>query len=361
MINQREDIRIALPSKGLLAEPALELMARAGLRVHKPNPRQYQASIPSLPALTVIFQRPNDIVVSVREGSVDFGITGWDVFSEHCHKDDGHPYDGHRNDSAGRRRGRRLEQNGEDRAILPLHKRLGFGHCTLNAIVPESWEKVENMRDLKKHQERLKRPLRIATKFPNLSRKFFDQHRYPDAALITAEGTLEIAPTVGYADLIVDLISTGTTLRDNRLKPLNDGLILSSQACLVANRARLEQEPRVLAVARQLLEFIVAYLRASENLALFANMRGESPQAIAQKMFTKKVIRGLQGPTISPVITQQGDTWFAVNLIVRKDQLAQAISELREVGGSGVVVTPVTYIFEEEPQEYREMLEALRC
>jgi ATP phosphoribosyltransferase len=371
MINQREDIRIALPSKGLLAEPALELMARAGLRVHKPNPRQYQASIPSLPALTVIFQRPNDIVVSVREGSVDFGITGWDVFSEHCHKDDGHsndghpndghPNDGHPNDSAGRRRGRRLEQNGEDRAILPLHKRLGFGHCTLNAIVPESWEKVENMRDLKKHQERLKRPLRIATKFPNLSRKFFDQHRYPDAALITAEGTLEIAPTVGYADLIVDLISTGTTLRDNRLKPLNDGLILSSQACLVANRARLEQEPRVLAVARQLLEFIVAYLRASENLALFANMRGESPQAIAQKMFTKKVIRGLQGPTISPVITQQGDTWFAVNLIVRKDQLAQAISELREVGGSGVVVTPVTYIFEEEPQEYREMLEALRC
>lgn len=333
MIQQREDIRIALPSKGLLAELALELMAKAGLRVHKPNPRQYQASIPSMPALTVIFQRPNDIVVSVRDGSVDFGITGWDVFSE----------------------------DGEDGAILPLHKRLGFGHCTLNAIVPESWEKAENMRDLKERQEHLKRPLRIATKFPNLTRKFFNRHGYPDAALITAEGTLEIAPTVGYADLIVDLISTGTTLRDNRLKPLNDGLILSSQACLVANRARLEQEARVLAIARQLLEFIVAYLRASENLAIFANMRGESPQAIAQKMFTKQVIRGLQGPTISPVITRQGDTWFAVNLIVRKDQLAQAISELREVGGSGVVVTPVTYIFEEEPQEYREMLEALRC
>lgn len=344
MTNQRNDIRIALPSKGLLAEPALELLSKAGLRVHKPNPRQYQASIPSLPILTVIFQRPNDILVSVRDGSVDFGITGWDVFCEH-----GHQNDGHKNDL------------GEDRAILPLHTRLGFGQCTLNAIVPESWENTENMRNLKEQQERLKRPLRVATKFPNLTGKFFEQHGYPDATLITAEGTLEIAPTVGYADLIVDLISTGTTLRDNRLKPLNDGMILSSQACLIANRARLKHEPRVLAVARQLLEFIVAYLRASENLAVFANMRGESPQAIAQKMFTKEVIRGLQGPTISPVITQQGDAWFAVNLVVRKDQLAQAISELREVGGSGVVVTPVTYIFEEEPQEYREMLEALGC
>lgn len=337
MTNQRQDIRIALPSKGRLTEPSLQLMADAGLHVHKPNPRQYQAHIPSLPGLTVIFQRPNDIVVSVRDGSVDFGITGWDVFNEHRHKDG----------------------SGENGAILPLHKRLAFGQCTLNTIVPESWVEVETMGDLRERQKSLKRPVRVATKFPNLTGKFFDQHGYPEATLIAAEGTLEIAPTVGYADLIVDLISTGTTLRDNRLKPLADGLILESQACLIANRARLQESPRVLPIAKHLLEFIVAHLRASENLAVFANMRGDSPKTIAQKMFDREVISGLQGPTISPVITRQGESWYAVHLVVRKDQIAQAISELRQVGGSGVVVTPVTYIFEEEPQEYRDMLAAL--
>ncbi len=148
-------------------------------------------------------------------------------------------------------------------------------------------------------------------------------------------------------------------MRDNRLKPLSDGLILKSQACLIANRTRLKENSEVLEVAKQLLEFIVAYLRAAENLAIFANMRGESPEAIAGRMFTRQVISGLQGPTVSPVITRQGDSWYAVNLIVRKDQLAQAISELREVGGSGVVVTPVRYIFEEEPREYRDMLAAI--
>jgi ATP phosphoribosyltransferase len=77
-------------------------------------------------------------------------------------------------------------------------------------------------------------------------------------------------------------------------------------------------------------------------------------------MLDKPVISGLQGPTLSPVVTRQGEGWFATHLIVRKDQLAQAISELRQVGGSGVVVTPVTYIFEEEPIEYREMLNQLK-
>jgi ATP phosphoribosyltransferase len=332
MNKNRDDIRIALPSKGRLTEPSLELMANAGMRVHKPNPRQYQARIPSLPGVTVILQRPNDIVVSVRDGSVDFGITGWDVYNEH---------------------------RGENGATLALHRQLGFGHCTLNAIVPENWEQVAAMADLRRRQMQLDRPLRVATKFPLLTRQFFDRHDYPETRLITAEGTLEIAPMVGYADMIVDLISTGTTLRDNRLKPLEDGLILKSQACLIANRVRLKEDGKVLEVAKQLLEFIVAYLRAAENLAIFANMRGESPEAIAGKMFTQQVISGLQGPTISPVVTRKGDSWYAVNLIVRKDQLARAISELREVGGSGVVVTPVTYIFEEEPQEYQDMLAAI--
>jgi ATP phosphoribosyltransferase len=326
------EIRLALPSKGPLAEPARELLDQAGLHVHHPNPRQYQANIPNLPGVKVLFQRPGDVVVSVRDGSVDFGITGWDVMSE---------------------------KRGENGHILPIHPALGFGLCTLNVIVPESWDTVNSMPDLKNLQSEWKRPLRVATKFPNQAEAFFRLNGIETVEFISAEGTLEIAPTIGYADLITDLVSTGTTLRDNRLKCLVDGQILASQGCLIANRDSLKNNPTALNVARNLLEFIVACLRAKDNVSIFANMRGDSPESIAGRMFSQSVIGGLQGPTLSPVITRQSEKWYAAHLVVRKDQLSQAIAELRSVGGSGVVVSPVSYIFEEEPVEYRTMLKQL--
>jgi ATP phosphoribosyltransferase len=326
------EIRLTLPSKGRLTEPALQLLADAGLEVYKPNPRQYRASIPNLPGLAVIFQRPGDIVVSVRDGSVDFGLTGWDVVAE---------------------------RRGVDGEILVIHTALGFGACSLQVIVPETWEHVQQVADLQAVRQNFDRPLRVATRFPNLTAQFLSARGLADCELIFSEGTLEIAPAIGYADLIIDLVSTGTTLRDNRLKMLADGQILASQACLIANRSRLERNPGVLAVARQLLEFIVAHLRATENVSIFANMRGDSPESIARRMFTQRLIGGLQGPTLSPVITRQGEKWYAAHLIVRKDQLVEAIAELRQVGGSGVVVSPVKFIFEEEPEEYRQMLAQL--
>lgn len=325
-------IRLALPSKGRLAEETLDLLAKAGLRVYKPNPRQFQASIPALPEIEVLFQRAGDIAVSVHDGTVDFGITGWDMVSE---------------------------QGGLSDRILPLYRTLGYGHCTLNVIVPESWDQVNSMEELRQFRTEAGTSLRVATKFPRLTRQFFRENELEDVNLISAEGTLEIAPLIGHTDLIVDLVSTGTTMRANHLKPLTDGEILASQACLTANRRSLQEKEGALDTARQLLEFIVAHLRAKDNLALYANMRGKSPREIAQKMRGQQVIRGLQGPTISPVISEQNGSWYAVHIVVRKDQLAQAITELRGIGGSGVVVTPVKYIFEEEPAAYRAMLEAL--
>ena len=107
------------------------------------------------------------------------------------------------------------------------------------------------------------------------------------------------------------------------------------------------------------MELIGAYLRANDNLAVFANVRGESPESIAELVFQKEVISGLQGPTISPILTQGDENWYAIHLIVRKSLLHQAIGEIRQVGGSGVVVSPVNYIFEEEPHELVDMLTAL--
>jgi ATP phosphoribosyltransferase len=332
MPEQERKIRIALPSKGLLAEGSTQLLQEVGLPVYNPNPRQYIARITQLPEVEVIFQRPGDIVTSVRDGSVDFGITGRDIYFEK--KDD----------------------NGR---ILELHSHLGFGKCSLNVIVPDEWEQVNDLGDLQQYQQALGRPLKVGTKFPRLTERFFNRQTRITIQVIQAEGALEIAPTVGYADVIVDLISTGTTLRDNRLKRLPDGCLLDSEACLIANRDCLKTNPDTLATAIQLLELICAHLRGCQNLAIFANVRARSMEEIAERIFQQQVISGLQGPTVSRVLTRDGQDCYAIHVVVRKDTLHQAVSEIRAIGGSGVVVTPVRYIFEEEPKELADMLSAL--
>lgn len=311
----------------------MNFLAECGLSVYKSNPRQYQARMPALPELAVLFQRPADIVVSVRDGSVDFGITGIDVLEE---------------------------KRGDNGEIIVLHDSLGFGHCSLMLAVPETWNKVTHVESLKQYAGTLAAPLRVATKFPVLTERFLNQHNIRHT-LINAEGTLETAPTIGYADMISDLVSSGQTLQDNRLRALSDGLIQPSQAALIANKKSLKGNPNALEMARRLLEYIEAHLRAKENLLVIANMRGESPETIAQKMFPQPIIGGLQGPTISPVIVRNSETkWFSVTIVVRRDQLPQAISELRSIGGSGIIVSPVTYIFEEEPPRYTAMRDALK-
>jgi len=343
----RKEIRLALPSKGRLAQDAVAFLEAAGLKVYRPNPRQYEATIPTLPDLTVMFQRPGDIAVSVRQGSVDFGITGLDVFSEKA---------------LARKAGPELGTEPGDGRVLILHDALDFSHCRLSLAAPEAWEELQTVGDLAE-AAREKR-LRIATKFPALTGRFLDEHGVRSYELIEVEGTLEIAPAIGYADVIADLVSTGTTLRDNHLREVQGGVILRSQAILIANRRALQERPDALAMARELIEYIEAHLRAEACHLVFANMRGGSPEEIAERMFSRPALSGLQGPTIAPVFPNNGHddeetAWYAVNIVVRKDRLSESIAALRAVGGSGVVVAPLTYIFEEEPARYRSMLAAL--
>ncbi len=327
----RSDIRLALPSKGRLELGALDFLDSAGLRVDKPNPRQYFARIPDLPGLTVMFQRPGDIVVSVREGSVDFGIAGLDAVEE---------------------------RRGEDGEILILHEALRFGRCALTLAVPEAWP-VSTLAELVVYSHTLPQPLRVATQYPQLTSRFLKQHGLELFHLIAAEGTLEVAPAIGYADIISDLVSSGQTLRDNHLRPLDDGTLLQSQAVFFANRAALKERPEALGMARQLLEYIEAYLRGQENYLVIANMRLASPEAVAQALFTHPDLGGLQGPTIAPIYTRAGERWHSVSIVVHKDRLILAVKALRAAGGSGVIVTPMTYIFEEEPERARRLNENL--
>lgn len=333
MVEQKQKVvRLSLPSKGRLAEDTLNFLEDCGLKVYKPNPRQYEAFIPDLPGLVVLFQRPADIVVSVRDGSVDFGISGIDVIEEH---------------------------RGDNGDLIILHDALNYGHCRLTLAVPESWSDVQDIADLQSHCQDLARPMRVATRYPALTGSFLRQNKI-EHSLISAEGTLETAPSIGYADMISDLVSSGQTLRDNRLKQVSGGVILVSQAALIANRLILQSDPNALQFARHLLEFFEAHLRANENVSVFANMRGPSPEAIADRLFNQTAISGLQGPTVSKIIVRQDDpNWYAVHIIVQRKELFKAISELRAIGGSGVVVTPVSYIFEEEPPRYLAMLKAI--
>jgi len=326
-------VRLSLPSKGRLSEDCLAFLNDCGLHVDKPNPRQYQAQIHALPDLLVLFQRPGDIVVSVRDGSVEFGITGLDVIQE---------------------------RKGENGSVLILHDALNFGQCALALAIPETWDTIFTVEDLQNYTNNLSHPLRVATKYPGLTGQFLSQ-RNISHSLISAEGTLETAPAIGYADIISDLVASGQTLRDNRLRPLTDGIILQSQAALIANKSSIINNPQALRIARYLLEFFEAHLVAEENLAIFANIRGTSPKAVSDRIFSKLTISGLQGPTVSRVyVREEGTNWYAINIIVRRNELFQAITELRSIGGSGVVVLPVTYIFDEEPPRYKAMLEALK-
>lgn len=332
MTRSRNDIRLALPSKGRLAEGALSLLDAAGIGVHKTSSRHFEAIIPSMPQVKVLFQRASDILFSVNDGVMDFGITGGDIIAEN---------------------------QGEVNNIIPLYQNLGFGHCSLNVIVPDDWKDITTMRDLANESDRFSKPLRIATKYSNLTRSFFRKHNLEDIKIVNAEGTLEVSPTIGYADIIVDLISSGITIRDNHLRALDDGLIMKSQACLIGNKNTIQEKPSILSSARHLLEFLEAHIRATTHVSIFVNIRADSPNEIAFQMEKQTLLMGLQGPTVSPIINNK-EGWYAIHIIVSKSSLVEAISQLRAIGGSGVVVTPVTYIFEEEPHSYKQLLEQLR-
>jgi len=328
----QEQIRLALPSKGRMEEETLDFLAGCGLRVNKTNPRQYTATIPALPGVMVLFQRSRDIPVSVAAGDVDLGVTGYDTLAESSAQD---------SDS-----------------VIVIHEGLGYGECSLVMAVPEEWDDTQTVADLARRAAG--GTLRVATKYSNLVSRFLAEAGVEKVRVVVADGALESAPTVGYADFIADITSSGTTLRENRLRPLDGGTILNSQAILIGNRAALVSRPAVLEATRQLLEFIEAHLRARGQYMIFANMRGSSVEDIAGRIFSQTDLGGLQGPTIAPMITREGSgAWWAINLVASARQLYDAVRQIRAIGGSGVVVTPVTYIFEELPERYQRLLVAL--
>ncbi len=312
-------VMLALPSKGAIAEPTLNFLQDCGLRVDKPNPRQYTGTVPTLPEIDVLFQRVIDVAYKVAEGTAQLGVTGVDVVAEY----------------------------GSDDLVI-VHPDLRFGQCRLLVAVPEAWIDVESMIDLAEvaldFREFHGRNLRVATTYPRNTRQFLHASGIHHFTIVQAEGAIEAAPSIGHADIIIDLVQTGTTLRENHLKPLQDGIIVKSQACLVGHRPSLLENPEVRETARRMLEHIDAALEGKIYTQVTVNMRGDDPQEVARRVAANALTRGLQGPTVAPIYG--GDAgWHTVTLIVPTRLLLPAVEHLRSIGGVQASVTPVRYLF----------------
>ena len=325
MLNRDTDhVTLALPSKGAIADPTRNFLANCGLKVKKPNPRQYTGSIPAIPAVHVLFQRVKDVVYKVTDGTAQLGITGLDVVAENPHED-----------------------------LLVIHEALGYGHCDLLVAVPEVWVDVETMADLvdvaEDFREEHHRNLRVATTYTNLTRQFLHANGIHHFTMVRAEGAIEAAPTIGYADIIVDLTQTGTTLRENHLRPIPDGVIIESQSCLVGNRRALEENPQVLETARIMLEYIDAALQGKRYTQVTVNVRGESAEDVCAKVVANPVTRGLLGPTIAPIYGTDGENgqWHTVTITMHTRDILTAVEHLRGIGGTQIITTPVDYVFME--------------
>jgi ATP phosphoribosyltransferase len=208
-------IVLALPSKGRLREQAIAAFAAAGLPVSEPvDSRSYRGRMEGATGIEVSFLSASEIARELASGSIDLGVTGEDLVREAVP---------------------------DWQAHMAIEARLGFGGADVVVAVPEVWYDVDTMADLDDvaadFRARHGRRLRIATKYLRMTQEFFSRiHGIQAYRIVESLGATEGAPASGQADIIVDITSSGSTLRANHLKLLEDGLILRSQACLVSAR-----------------------------------------------------------------------------------------------------------------------------
>jgi len=272
-------LRLALPSKDWEDDVLRFLSQHCGLRIDRSNPRQYRARMYGLPTgpAEVVFQRASDIFDEVNAGSVDLGITGYDIVAEH---------------------------RAEEDDVVVVYQELGFRGCALVVAVPEGWVDVTAISDVAEVAVELRgdgRQLRVATKYPNLTRQFLYDRGITYFDLVEVSGAIEAAPALETADIICDLTSSGVTLRENRLKTIAGGTVLESQACLIGNRRTLVTDPERLEATRGLLELMEAYLRSRRQVSLTANIAGESAEAVAHQVLSSGAAAAC--PSVTKVVS----------------------------------------------------------
>lgn len=227
------DVILAVPSKGRLEELSRAVFAEAGLSITRPGgARSYAGALEGIDEVSVRFMPAGEIARELVRGAVDLGITGVDLIHE-------------------------TAENGPESVVLACD--LGFGEADVVVAIPDAWIDVTHMRDLSDvasdFRARHGRYLRVATKYVNLTRRYFAEHGIAEYRIVESVGATEAAPASGAADLIVDITSTGSTLKANGLRILVDGTILKSSAHLIVSRGS-QWSPAQRLVLSQLLDAI---------------------------------------------------------------------------------------------------------
>jgi ATP phosphoribosyltransferase len=303
---------IAVPAKGRLQENTEAFFARAGLALAKPRgARDYRGTINGLDGVEVAFLSAAEITGQLAQGAVHLGVTGEDLIRE-------------------------MIPEADSRVILI--DGLGFGFANVVVAVPQAWIDVRTMADLddvatafRSHHDRR---MRVATKYVNLTRAFFAEHGITDYRIVESLGATEGAPAAGSAELIVDITTTGATLAANGLKTLDDGVMLRSQANLVAARnASWASEQR--ASARILLDRIAAHDRARA----YREVRTRFPECDAAMLTQAQQLFGVATPYGGPTSTGM------LTLHCPPGQVHALASFLREKGAKTVTVAALDYVF----------------
>src|SRR5215468_4577501 len=318
---------LAVPAKGRLQANMEAFFARVGLELVKPRgARDYRGTIANLPGVEVAYLSAAEVVDLLAQGAVHLGVTGEDLVREKIPD--------------------------ADRRVVFVDA-LGFGHANVAVAVPQAWIDVHSMADLDdvaiafrlKHE----RKMRVATKYVNLTRDFFSSHAITDYRIVESSGATEAAPAAGTAELVVDITTTGATLAANGLKVLDDGVILRSQANLVASRdADWTAEARE--TARIILDHIAARARANKYREVRTRFAGCDAKVLAEAHNRFGVVSPFGGPTSSGMVT----------LHCPPSQLYALGSFLREKGAETVSVASLDYVLDRENPLFAKLEAFLR-
>ena len=276
-------IRLAVPNKGRLQQPTATMLKQGGFSYEKTD-RALAVPVRNMD-LEVLFVRTDDVAEFVADGVADLGITGIDLLAESG-----------------------LE--------LEIVEKLGYGHCRLTAAVPKI-SQIENLEDLA--------GTRIATSHPVTTQRFFNEQQIP-ITTVPLSGSVEVAPKLDIADAIVDLVSSGSTMLINGLRPITD--LLKSEAVLVG-RSGASVENGTIAQVVLTVQSVVAARRKRYVMM-------NAPSAAVATITA--LIPGFEAPTVIPLAH---DGMVAVHSVVDSARLSRVLPELKEVGATGILVLPI--------------------
>lgn len=280
----KNDLKIVIPNKGRLSIKTIELLQTIGLEFETQE-RSLMSQVKNLP-ITILYVRASNIPEYVQDGIADLGVTGLDLAKEQA-------------------------------ANIIILKKLGYGNTELVVAVPEK-SNIKKVSDLKNKN--------IVTSYPHLTKKYL-QSKKIKSNVIEVDGAVEITPFLGLADAITDLTSTGTTLKTNKLIPLDT--ILKSEAILITNnKSQQKKGPEI----DSILTRLDAAITAQKKVYIMMNAPEEKLEEI------KKITPGLSSPTIMK-LAKKG--MVAIHSVIDKDGSWEVVEKLKKIGASGILIMPI--------------------